>query len=120
MIERIGIEEAVNTSDCLFDSTCIEANIHFPVDWVLLRDVAGTLLQATSLIRKAGVRNRLPGGAKELMRRMNRLWMAMTHSGKGDGDSRNKRKEVFREMKHLLRTIGKHAKLHRKLFIRDW
>ena len=37
-----GLAAAVATDVCLVDTTCLEANIHFPVDWVLLRDVAGT------------------------------------------------------------------------------
>jgi hypothetical protein len=32
-----GLEEAVDTSVVLVDSTCLEANVHYPVDWVLLR-----------------------------------------------------------------------------------
>ena len=35
---------------------CLKADIHFPVDWVLLRDGVRTLMKATLLIRKAGLR----------------------------------------------------------------
>ena len=48
----LGLERAEDLSVCLIDSTCLEANIHFPVDWVLLKDVALTLLKALQLIRK--------------------------------------------------------------------
>jgi hypothetical protein len=39
--------------DAVFmDTTCIKANIHFPVDWVLLRDGVRTLMKAVDLIRR--------------------------------------------------------------------
>lgn len=31
---------------CLFELPCQEANIHYPVDWVLLKDVAQKILKA--------------------------------------------------------------------------
>ncbi len=36
--EEIGLNEPMSFRDTFLDSTCIKANIHFPVDWVLLRD----------------------------------------------------------------------------------
>ena len=36
----LGLERAEDLSVCLIDSTCLEANTHFPVDWVFLKDVA--------------------------------------------------------------------------------
>jgi hypothetical protein len=32
--------QPVQTDVCLVDTTCLEANIHYPVDWVQLSDVA--------------------------------------------------------------------------------
>jgi hypothetical protein len=55
-------------------------NIHFPVDWVLLKDVALTLLKALQLIRKEGLRHRMPYEAEKFIRQMNRLCIEMTHS----------------------------------------
>lgn len=51
---EIGLARAVETGEVLIDGMCLEANIHYPVDWVLLRDVSTTLLKATKLVRKAG------------------------------------------------------------------
>jgi len=119
MVAKIGMEEAVDTSAAFFDSTCIEANIHFPVDWVLLKDVASTLLQGIILIRKAGIRNRIPCEPKELMREMNRLCIEITHSGRRN-DSKKKRKAVLRDMKQLLKDVGKHAQLHADRFELKW
>ena len=44
---KLGRSNPEDLSVCLIDSTCLQANIHFPVDWVLLRDVSVTLLKAT-------------------------------------------------------------------------
>lgn len=106
-----GLEEAVAMDVCLIDSTCLEAHIHFPVDWVLLRDVAVTLLKATKLIRGAGVLCRMPETPDELARAMSKLCIAMTHARRGGG-ARRERKRLLREMKPLLRRIGGHARRH--------
>jgi hypothetical protein len=109
---ELGLAEPVQTDVCLIDTTCLEANIHYPVDWVLLRDVATTLLKATKLIRTAGLRERMPQGPEAFARAMNRLCIQMTHSRRKP-DSRRARKAVLREMKPLLRTIAGHARRHR-------
>lgn len=57
---EIGLEEPLDMGTCLIDATCLEANIHFPVDWKLLRGVAVTLLKAVKLIRSAGLLCRMP------------------------------------------------------------
>ena len=40
---------------CLMDTTCLEANVHHPVDWLLLKDIGVTLLKAVGLIRREGL-----------------------------------------------------------------
>ena len=97
-----GLAEAVDVSVVLGDSTCLEANIHYPVDWVLLKDVALTLIRSIRLVRSQGLLNRMESRPEELARGMNRLCIAMTHSAR-QKDGRKKRKAVFREMKKLLR-----------------
>ena len=42
-----GLPEPISFDDVYFDSTCLKADIHFPTDWVLLRDAARTLMKAT-------------------------------------------------------------------------
>lgn len=111
---QLGLGEPEDLSVCLVDSTCLEANIHFPVDWVLLRDVALTLLKAIKLIRREGLLHRMPEGPEELIRAMNRLCIEMTHSRRKAG-SKKARKKVLRKMKKLLRRIGEHARRHRDL-----
>ena len=107
----IDLEEAVDMSVCLVDSTCLETNIHFPVDWVLLRDVSRTLLKALKLIRAEGIVCRMPWEPERFAREMNRLCVEMTHSRRRP-QSKKARKGILRKMKKLLRTIGRHADRH--------
>ncbi len=65
---QLGMEAAVDTQVCLVDTTCLEANIHYPNDWVLLGDVTRTLLKAIKLIRAAGLLHRMPCEPEEFAR----------------------------------------------------
>ncbi len=111
----VGLDKPIDTTICLIDGTCLEVNIHWPTDWVLLKDVAGTLLKAIRLIReKAGLRHRMPIEPEPLARQMNRLCIQMTHSRRRK-DSARQRKGILRQMKKLLKRIGEHARSHREL-----
>ncbi|MCD4654655.1 hypothetical protein K8T06_12080 [bacterium] len=51
------LENPVSLKEFYIDSTCVDANVHFPVDWVLLRDAVRTLIESKikkPLIRQAG------------------------------------------------------------------
>ena len=109
---ELGLTKPVQTDVCLIDTTCLEANIHYPVDWVALRDVATTLLKATKLIRTAGLRERMPQEPEAFAKAMNRLCIEMTHTRR-KSDSLKARKRVLRQFKPLLRTIAGHARAHR-------
>ena len=50
--QRLELEQALRMDVVLADTTCIEANIHFPTDWVLLRDAVRTLVKAVKVIRQ--------------------------------------------------------------------
>lgn len=116
---QLGLEHAVDASLEFFDSTCQEANIHYPVDWMLLKDVSKTLLAGISLIRTAGLFCRMPHGPEVFVRDMNRLCIEMTHSARRK-DSKKARKRVFRQMKKLLETIGGHARRYREALDTRW
>ncbi len=110
---QVGLDKPIDTTICLIDGTCLEANIHWPTDWVLLKDVAGTLLKAIRLIReKAGLRHRMPIEPEPLARQM-------THSRRRK-DSARQRKGILRQMKKLLKRIGEHARSHRELLQACW
>lgn len=111
--EQFGLAEAVSYNDIYFDSTCLKADIHFPIDWVLLRDAARTLMKATTLIRKHGLKQRMPQEPLQFLGEMNTLCMKMT-AGYRDGGGNKQRKKVLREMKALEKRIAAHAKAHLK------
>jgi len=116
---ELGLQRAIETGEVLIDSTCLEANIHYPTDWVLLSDVSRTLLKATTLIRAAGLCQRMPEEPGHFVRQMNRLCIEMTNTRR-KADGQKARKGVLRRMKPLLRTIAGHAKRHRDRLEASW
>ena len=109
----IGLHQAIAFNAVLLDTTCIKANIHFPVDWVLLRDAARSLLLAIKTIRAQGLKSRMIEPSK-LLKQMNKLCIKMTHTRRRK-DSKKTRKAVLREMKKLMKVIGKHAGRYHRL-----
>ena len=108
--EQLGLINTLDVGAYFADTTCVKANIHFPVDWVLLRDAARTLIKGTMVIRKHGLRRRMPAPG-DFLRQMNRLSIAMTQ-GRRRPDSRRERKRVLRQMKRLSQVIRRHAQRH--------
>ena len=111
--EPVGLATPIDMDVYFVDSTCLKANIHFPVDWVLLRDATRTLMKAVVLIRRHGLRHRMQEPA-HFIRAMNRLCIQMTHAGRG-GDSGTGRKKVLRLIKQLMKKVRRHAQIHRRL-----
>lgn len=103
---------------CFLDTTCLKTNIHYPVDWVLLRDATRTLMKAVQLIRDQGLCHRMEEPAL-FRKRMNRLCIEMTHSPKKT-DSKKHRKKVLRKMDKLVGSIAGHAKRYRQLLDQQW
>ena len=116
--KEMGLRESLDLEACFLDSTCLKANIHFPTDWVLLRDGVRTLMKATLLIRKAGLRGRMEA-PEAFLGRMNRLSMEMTQQARRAG-SKKGRKRVLRQMKTLVGVVQAHARRHRELLDKDW
>jgi hypothetical protein len=114
----LRLKEALDLNEYFLDSTCVKANIHFPTDWVLLRDAVRTLMKATLLIRDAGLRGRMQP-PQEFLRRMNRLSMEMTRQTRRAGRKQG-RKRVLRQMKRLVGVVRGHARRHRELLDRQW
>jgi hypothetical protein len=116
--QPLGLAAGLNLESYFLDTTCVKLNIHFPVDWVLLRDAARTLMKATKLIRKRGLKVRMEE-PEEFLKRMNRLCMKMTHARRKK-DARRMRKAVLREMKKLSKIIAAHAERHLELLEQRW
>jgi hypothetical protein len=111
--QALGLAEAVSLEQYFLDTTCVKANIHFPVDWVLLRDVTRTLMKAVRLIREEGLLNRMQDPVT-FIRQMNRLSIQMTHTRR-QKDGKRSRKKVLRLMKKLVAKVARHAVVHRDL-----
>jgi hypothetical protein len=114
----LDLTEPVDLEDYFVDTTALKANVHFPVDWILLRDATRTLMKAVTLIRREGLKTRMEPPA-EFLRRINRLCIEMTHSRRKP-ESRKERKRVLRGMKKLVKVVGRHARKHRDLLDLEW
>ena len=114
----MDLTQPVDMAEYFVDTTALKANVHFPVDWVLLRDATRTLMKAVTLIRREGLKARMEPPA-EFLRRINRLCIQMTHSRRKP-ESRKERKRVLRGMKKLVKVVGRHARKHRDLLDQEW
>jgi len=114
----LELEEKLDLETEFQDSTCVRLNIHYPVDWVLLRDATRTLMKATLLIRRRGLKVRMRE-PREFLQRMNRLAMEMTRQGRRSGN-RKGRKKTLRKMKREVKIVAAHARRHRDLLERRW
>lgn len=114
----VGLNQAIDYSQALMDSTCVKADIHFPVDWLLLRDAARSLLLAIKTIRKQGLKHRMIDPT-QLLKEMNQLCIKMTQTRRKK-DSKKQRKVVLRTLKKLTKRIEKHGSRYRALLANSW
>jgi hypothetical protein len=114
----LELEEPLDLSTMFLDTTCVKANIHFPVDWVLLRDGGKSLMQSVELIRTHGLKSRMCE-PQELMKKINRLSMEMTQTRRKK-DSSGERKRVLRQMKKLVVVVRGPARRYRALLDLNW
>ena len=115
---KLSLPQAVDLESAFLDTTCLEANIHYPVDWVLLRDATRTLMQAVRLIRDQGLKHRMDP-PESFLTRMNKLCIQMTHAG-NKTDRRRQRKKTLRQMDRLVGTVRNHARRYRHLLDEKW
>ncbi len=116
--QKLYLPEPLDLETCFLDTTCVEANIHYPIDWVLFRDATRTLMKAVGLIRRQGLKHRME--APELfITRINRLCIEMTQTG-ANLDTQRQRKKTLRKMDKLVATVAAHARRYRDLLDRDW
>ena len=114
----LDLEEPLDLSTMFLDTTCVKANIHFPVDWVLLRDGVKSLMQSVELIRSHGLKSRMCE-PQEFITKINRLSMEMTHTRRKK-DSNKERKRVLREMKRVVTVVRAHAQRYHTLLDENW
>jgi hypothetical protein len=114
----LDLEEPLDLSAMLMDTTCVTANIHFPVDWVLLRDGVKSLMQSVELIRAHGLRSRMCE-PQVFITKINRLSMEMTHTRRKK-NGQKERKRVLREMKRVVTAVRAHAQRYHTLLDENW
>src|ERR1035438_9564147 len=114
----LQLAEPLDLETAFVDCTCVQADIHFPVDWVLLRDATRTLMQAMQLIRQQGLKHRMAQPAS-FITQMNQLCIKMAHSARRT-DRKKQRKQVLREMKRLTQVVRAHAQRYRALLDEQW
>jgi hypothetical protein len=115
---KLALPEPVDLESAFLDTTCLSANIHYPVDWVLLRDATRTLMKAVQLIRDQGLKHRMEE-PQTFLTRINRLCIQMTHASRKT-DTRRHRKKVLRQMDKLVGTVRTHAWRYRDLLAQCW
>ena len=118
-VNQIGLSTPISIEHCYADTTCMQANIHYPVDWLLMRDATRTSMKACDLIRNAGLRHRMPCDPGEFISQINNLCIQMAQCRR-QKDSKKKRKKIFRLMKQLLKKVAGHAERHAKLLDEHW
>jgi hypothetical protein len=116
--EKLNLAAAVDLETVFLDTTCLAAPIHYPVDWVLLRDATRTLMKAVELIREQGLKHRMEAPAT-FLRRINTLSIQMTHAWNRD-DGLRQRKKTLRQMDRLVGTVRNHARRYRDLLDARW
>ena len=116
--QKLELKNAVELETIWMDSTALKLNIHFPVDWVLLRDAVRTLMKGAILIRRHGLKHRM-APPESFMKTMNQLAMAMS-GHRRQKQTQKLRKKTFRKMKKLAKIVRKHAQRHRDLLNEEW
>jgi hypothetical protein len=113
-----GEDNGIRFDEIFVDTTCVKANIHYPVDWVLLRDSTRSLIAAIVTVRRQGLKHRMPE-PHQFVTRINKHCIQMTHSRRRK-DGRKYRKQVLREMKRLSKLVQSHAERYRDLLKTRW
>jgi hypothetical protein len=111
-------ETPLTMNDVYADSTCVQANVHFPVDWLLFRDAVRTIMASITLIREHGIVYRM-ADPQNFTKEMNRLTIAMTQAS-CNRRGKKQRKKVFRDMKKLLKTVQLHGVRYHDLLDENW
>lgn len=114
----LGLAEPVDLSVIWMDSTCMELDIHFPTDWILLRDATRTIMKSIMTIRSHGLKYRMET-PESFIAAMNAQCMAMSScSRKGRGpDKKKERKRILRTMKKLVSKVGRHGQRYCDLLL---
>lgn len=111
-----GFCDPLDANDIFVDATCMKALIHFPVDWILIKDCTLTILKAILVIRKHGLRHRIKT-PEIFISELNALCMSMTSLAR---QCKKKRKAAFRKLKKLANIIRTHGKKYGDLLMQGF
>lgn len=114
----LNFQERLNLEAYFSDTTCVKANIHFPVDWILLRDGIRTLIKAMKVMREHGLRHRMPP-PERFLGEINRLSIQMSQSRR-QCEAKKIRKRTLRKMKRIAKTVAEHAKRYLEILEKKW
>lgn len=103
----LGLVAELDSQDVYIDCTCWQSNIHFPVDWLLLRDAVRTIIGSILVIRKHGLRHRIPE-PKSFLHQINTLCIAMSQCRRKK-DASKIRKQLLRKMKKISQVVECHG-----------
>lgn len=116
--QQLDLAQPLDLETCFLDTTCLAAHIHYPVDWVLLRDATRTLMKAVQLIRQQGLKHRMEA-PESFLTRINKLCIQMTHAW-NHVDGQRQRKKTLRQMDRLVGVVRGHAQRYRDLLDAQW
>jgi hypothetical protein len=116
--QKLQLSAALDLDAYFVDTTCVESNIHFPVDWVLFRDATRTLMKSVRLIRDEGLKHRMEE-PEVFMSRMNRLCIEMSQT-RIQPDFLRRRKRIFRKIDKLTQVVRGHARRYRQILEEQW
>ena len=117
----LKLADPIDLSMIWMDATCAKLDIHYPCDWLLLRDATRTIMKAIITIRAHGLRHRMQA-PERFIAMMNAQCMAMSGSsrrGRGSDKKRN-RKRVLRTMKRIVKKVKEHGQRYRDLLEQSW
>lgn len=109
--QALELETPVDLRVEYVDATALKARVHYPVDWLLLRDAVRTLTLAIVQVRKRGIVSRMPKAPQDYLCVMNKLCIQMTHARRTK-DAKRIRKKTLRAMKKQLRTVAELSRRH--------
>jgi IS5 family transposase len=117
----IGLADPVDLALIWMDSTCAKLDIHYPTDWILLRDATRTIMKAIATIRSHGLKHRMQA-PERFIAAMNAQCMAMSGaSRRGRGpDKKRARKRVLRTMKRIVGKVRQHGQRYRDMLEKSW
>jgi len=116
LTNALGFEIPSNLLEVWYDTTCLAPNIHFPVDWVQLSDACRTLFKAIRVIRRHGLKNRLPQDPEAFLSELSQLCIQLGNARRRI-DSKKQRKKILRLLKDFADRTARHARKHRDLLI---